>query len=75
MPIMDSTPTLLLISILLVLLTLLVSPNTIAPPSLLRWAQRKRYQYEVTFGLYMMTPTEKFILSTAFSLWLRSDAL
>ena len=34
------------------------------PSSLLRWLQRKRYQYEVTFSLYMLTPTEKFILST-----------
>lgn len=30
---------------------------------LLRWLQRKRYQYEVTFSLYMLTPTEKFIFS------------
>ena len=30
---------------------------------ILRWLQRKRYQYEVTFSLYMMTPTEKFIFS------------
>lgn len=29
----------------------------------LRWLQRKRYQYEVTFSLYMLTPTEKFIFS------------
>lgn len=33
------------------------------PSSLLRWFQRKRYQYEVTFSLYMLTPTEKFIFS------------
>lgn len=32
--------------------------------SLLRWLQRKRYQYEVTFSLYMLTPAEKFIFST-----------
>lgn len=32
--------------------------------SFLRWLQRKRYQYEVTFSLYMLTPTEKFIFST-----------
>ena len=31
--------------------------------SLFRWLQRKRYQYEVTFSLYMLTPTEKFIFS------------
>ncbi|CAI6329404.1 unnamed protein product [Periconia digitata] len=34
------------------------------PSSLLRWLQRKRYQYEVTFSLYMLTPTEKFILNS-----------
>jgi hypothetical protein len=33
------------------------------PSSLLRWFQRKRYQYEVTFSLYMLSPTEKFIFS------------
>ena len=35
---------------------------------LVRWLQRKRYQYEVTFSLYMLTPTEKFIFSTFDSL-------
>ncbi len=34
--------------------------------ALLRWLQRKRYQYEVTFSLYMLTPTEKFIFSKPF---------
>lgn len=34
------------------------------PTAVLRWLQRKRYQYEVTFSLYMLTPTEKFIFST-----------
>lgn len=28
-----------------------------------RRVRRKIYQYEVTFGLYMLTPTEKFVLS------------
>ena len=31
--------------------------------SLGQWLERKRYQYEVTFSLYMLTPTEKFIFS------------
>jgi hypothetical protein len=35
------------------------------PSALLRWFQRKRYQYEVTFSLYMLTSTEKFIFSTS----------
>ena len=33
--------------------------------TLLHWLQRKRYQYEVTFSLYMLTPTEKFIFSSS----------
>lgn len=33
------------------------------PSAMLRWFQRKRYQYEVTFSLYMLTSTEKFIFS------------
>lgn len=32
--------------------------------SFVRWLQLKKYQYEVTFSLYMLTPTEKFIFST-----------
>lgn len=35
------------------------------PSAMLRWFQRKRYQYEVTFSLYMLTSTEKFIFSTS----------
>ncbi|RMZ86160.1 hypothetical protein DV737_g224, partial [Chaetothyriales sp. CBS 132003] len=31
--------------------------------SLIRWLQVKKYQYEVTFSLYMLTPTEKFIFN------------
>ncbi|KAI4789053.1 hypothetical protein E4T44_10058 [Aureobasidium sp. EXF-8845] len=40
------------------------------PSSLLRWFQRKRYQYEVTFSLYMLTPTEKFIFNSILFLFL-----
>jgi hypothetical protein len=43
------------------------------PAAMLRWFQRKRYQYEVTFSLYMLTSTEKFIFSTS-SLRLRCAA-
>lgn len=28
-----------------------------------RWLQIKKYQYEVTFSLYMLTNTEKFVFS------------
>lgn len=30
-----------------------------------RWLRLKKYQYEVTFSLYMLTPTERFIFSTS----------
>lgn len=53
-------------------LTLLITTTLLAvamlalyPNNLLKYLQRKRYQYEVTFSLYMMTPTEKFIFSTS----------
>ncbi len=45
------------------------------PSSLLRWFQRKRYQYEVTFSLYMLTPTEKFVFSTCSPPLLTTSAL
>ena len=32
--------------------------------SFVRWLQLKKYQYEVTFSLYMLTSTEKLIFST-----------
>ncbi|EAU32415.1 conserved hypothetical protein [Aspergillus terreus NIH2624] len=31
---------------------------------LVRWIRLKIYQYEVTFAVYMLTPTEKFIFNT-----------
>lgn len=31
--------------------------------SMIRWLQIKKYQYEVTFSLYMLTATEKFVFS------------
>ena len=33
-----------------------------------RWLQLKKYQYEVTFSLYMLTPTERFIFSMSWRL-------
>lgn len=35
--------------------------------SLIKLLQRKRYQYEVTYSLYMLTPMEKFIFSMLLS--------
>lgn len=48
-----STPTSAIMNFLLWILT-----------SFVRWIRLKIYQYEVTFALYMLTPTEKFIFST-----------
>ncbi|KAL4899640.1 hypothetical protein BDW74DRAFT_163030 [Aspergillus multicolor] len=30
----------------------------------IRWVRLKIYQYEVTFAIYMLTPTEKFIFNS-----------
>lgn len=51
--------------VLLAAASALLLVTMLYPSSLLRWLQRKRYQYEVTFSLYMLTPTEKFIFSTS----------
>ncbi|EYE96681.1 serine palmitoyltransferase small subunit family protein [Aspergillus ruber CBS 135680] len=32
--------------------------------ALVRWIRLKHYQYEVTFAVYMLTPTEKFIFNS-----------
>ncbi|PGH17250.1 hypothetical protein AJ80_04892 [Polytolypa hystricis UAMH7299] len=40
------------------------SPSPSVFTSFLRWLRLKNYQYEVTFALYMLTPTEKFIFNT-----------
>ncbi|KAA8643280.1 serine palmitoyltransferase small subunit family protein [Aspergillus tanneri] len=32
--------------------------------SFVRWIRLKIYQYEVTFAVYMLTPTEKFIFNS-----------
>ncbi|KAI9839357.1 MAG: hypothetical protein M1837_002124 [Sclerophora amabilis] len=41
-----------------------------SPSNLLRWLRLKRYQYEVTFSLYMLTPIEKFIFNSFLFLFL-----
>lgn len=51
-------------ALLLTLASALLIAAMLYPSALLRWFQRKRYQYEVTFSLYMLTSTEKFIFST-----------
>ena len=37
-------------------------PSTIS--SFIRWLKLKNYQYEVTFSLYMLSPTERVIFSS-----------
>ncbi|EMF15852.1 uncharacterized protein SEPMUDRAFT_81033 [Sphaerulina musiva SO2202] len=34
------------------------------PTGFVKWLQKKNYQYEVTFSLYMLTPTEKFVFNS-----------
>jgi hypothetical protein len=51
-------------ALLLTAAAALLTAAMLYPSALLRWFQRKRYQYEVTFSLYMLTSTEKFIFST-----------
>ncbi|KAL1987174.1 hypothetical protein VTN96DRAFT_4780 [Rasamsonia emersonii] len=39
-----------------------LSPQSVVT-SFVRWIRLKNYQYEVTFALYMLTPTEKLIFN------------
>jgi len=48
------------VSILLLIAAFLL----LQPTGLVKWLQKKNYQYEVTFALYMLTPTEKFIFNS-----------
>jgi hypothetical protein len=52
------TTTLFLVSALTALILLFLYNGPI-----IRWLKLKRYQYEVTFSLYMLTPMEKFVFS------------
>nr|POF14883.1 hypothetical protein CFP56_71267 [Quercus suber] len=45
------------------------------PSGLVQWLQKKNYQYEVTFALYMLTPTEKFVFNSVLFLTLSLFAL
>ena len=52
----------LLVALVTAMLALLV-PITLYPKRTYHWVMRKNYQYEITIGSYLMTPTEKVILS------------
>lgn len=54
-----TTQTTLLLSVIALLLSFLL----FQPTGFVKWLQKKNYQYEVTFSLYMLTPTEKFVFS------------
>lgn len=45
------------------IVALLAAFLLVQPTGLVKWLQKKNYQYEVTFSLYMLTPTEKFVFS------------
>lgn len=60
------------------LVALLAAFLLLQPTGLVKWLQKKNYQYEVTFALYMLTPTEKFIFSLSFPflpLYLKTNIL
>ncbi|OAL55408.1 hypothetical protein IQ07DRAFT_639092 [Pyrenochaeta sp. DS3sAY3a] len=57
-------------AILLTAASSLLLAAMLYPAAMLRWFQRKRYQYEVTFSLYMLTSTEKFIFNSVLFLLL-----
>ncbi|KAK5137120.1 hypothetical protein LTR04_004478, partial [Oleoguttula sp. CCFEE 6159] len=54
-------PQTVLLATLCVVVLLITGATMFYPANIVRWLQRKKYQYEVTFSLYMLTPTEKFI--------------
>ncbi|KXT18539.1 hypothetical protein AC579_2258 [Pseudocercospora musae] len=45
-------------------LAILAAYFLLQPTGLVQWLQKKNYQYEVTFSLYMLTPTEKFVFNS-----------
>jgi len=62
MDFLPTTPTHYL-ALSLPLLAILLAFLLLQPTNLVKWLQKKNYQYEVTFSLYMLTPTEKFVFS------------
>ncbi|TKA61187.1 hypothetical protein B0A55_11779 [Friedmanniomyces simplex] len=63
MDFLPTTPTHYL-ALTLPLLALLLAFLLLQPTNLVKWLQKKNYQYEVTFSLYMLTPTEKFVFNS-----------
>lgn len=42
----------------------ILKPRMIIPTKLSNYVRLRYYQYEVTFGVYMMTPTEKMVFNS-----------
>ncbi|KAK0932775.1 hypothetical protein LTR29_015627 [Friedmanniomyces endolithicus] len=63
MDFLPTTPTHYL-ALSLPLLGILLAFLLLQPTNLVKWLQKKNYQYEVTFSLYMLTPTEKFVFNS-----------
>ncbi|KAK4580192.1 hypothetical protein LTR86_000395 [Recurvomyces mirabilis] len=61
MDLLTATPVQLALAIIFIALLgfLFTQPN-----GLVKWVQKKNYQYEVTSSLYMLTPTEKFVFNS-----------
>lgn len=61
---MESTNQTTLTYVLLGLVTIAAFVFLLSQPTdFAKWVQKKKYQYEVTFALYMLTPTERFVFS------------
>ncbi|KAK1813341.1 hypothetical protein LTR12_012265 [Friedmanniomyces endolithicus] len=63
MDFLPTTPTHYL-ALSLPLLAILLAFLLLQPTNLVKWLRKKNYQYEVTFSLYMLTPTEKFVFNS-----------
>lgn len=53
-----------LVAVMASLVAACAIPFILFPTDSLRLLRRKKYQYEVTFGLYMLTPNEKMVLNS-----------
>lgn len=54
----------LTLAVLLTPVAVLAGAAIIKPRETYNWLDKKRYRYNVTLALYMLTPTERFIFST-----------
>jgi hypothetical protein len=59
----------LFVALLLTATLGLLTAAILKPQETYKYFQRKRYQYNITLALYMLTPTERFIFSSSSTLW------